>query len=70
MRATIMSPKGANIWCRSFSVTAEDMFPTNTVEVGGCEGAVDVDEDFAPWSALEEFLVPLGLQGAAETDKT
>jgi hypothetical protein len=59
-------------------VTAEDMFPTKTVDVGGCEGGV---EDAAAAVALPDLsleLAPLrevgdvlfGFQGAAETDKT
>ncbi len=70
MRATMMSPKGLNICIRSLSVTTEDMFPTNMVDVGGCDALVGdaADVGFAQFSELEELLKIVGSQGAAEMD--
>ena len=67
----MMSPNGLNICKRSFSVTTEDMFPTNIVDVGGCDGLVDTAADvcFAPKSEAEETLASVGSQGAAKVDK-
>ena len=46
------------------------MFPTNMVDVGGCDALVDdaAHVGFALFSELEELLKIVGSQGAAEMD--